>query len=307
MSSLSVVIPNYNGRDLLMRYLPLVEKAVGRGTEIVVVDDASTDDSVYLLWESFPHVQVVSRSTNGGFSKAVNDGIRATSGEFILLLNSDVQVTTGFLNTIIPLFDDNNVFSVSPAVILPRIDDIDEGAKTGKWHHGMFFAGQRQGVQNIMPILYATGCAAVYRRKMLDNLNGFDEAFSPFYYEDADLGYRAWKRGWKSIYQPGSTVYHQHAASISRKPGGLVGRVKARNSLLFVWRNLEDQAMLRRHRLWLPLVIARRSAVGDYSFLQGWRDAYHRRGEAAVAKSTDSPNRRLSDVEIFRMTGTAGS
>ena len=307
MSNLSVIIPTYRGRDLLMRYLPFIEEAIGGEGEIVVVDDASTDDTVNALQDRFPQVKIVARQSNGGFSKSVNDGILATSGEFVVLLNNDVEVSPDFLQPLLPLFDDETVFSVSPAVILPNADNLDEGAKTGRWHHGMFFSGQRQGVRATTPVLYATGCAAIYRRSMLESLGGFDEAYSPFYYEDADLGYRAWKRGWRSIYQPTSTVYHQHFASISKIPADVVSRVKSRNSLFFIWRNMEDAKLVRAHRLWLPLVLARRAAAGDAAFVKGWRDAFDRRTEAATALRGDSTNRRLSDAEIFQITGSTAA
>jgi GT2 family glycosyltransferase len=138
---------------------------------------------------------------------------------------------------------------------------------------------------------------------MLESLGGFSDAYSPFYWEDADLGYRAWKRGWKSLYQPAGTVYHQHASSISKIKSSFVDRIKTRNALFFLWRNIEDMGLVRDHRLWLPLVLARRGIVGDRAFLRGWLDAYLRRNEANKARVSDSVNRTLSDSEIMRITG----
>jgi GT2 family glycosyltransferase len=167
----------------------------------------------------------------------------------------------------------------------------------------MFYADQEQGVTSVKPILYCTGCAVVYRRSMLENLGGFDESYSPFYWEDADLGYRAWKRGWKSLYQPACTVYHRHSASISKIPSDFTSVVKARNSLFFIWRNIEDRGLIAAHRRWLPFVLARRAGSGDTPFLKGWRQAFSRRAEASAARTRDAVSRKLSDREIFDFVG----
>lgn len=295
-----ILIPNYNGVKLLQSSLGTV---MSLGMPVVVIDDASTDASVSMLREEFPDVRVIARAANGGFSAAVNDGIRATECEFMILLNNDVQVTPQFLESVMPLFEDETVFAVSPSIVLRERGDLDEGCKTAFWRHGIMYMDQRQDVSQVTPVLYATGCAAVYRRSMLESLNGFDEAYSPFYFEDADLGYRAWKRGWKSLYQPRSVVYHKHSASISKLNSGFTARIRARNQLFFIWRNIEDRDLLMRHRRWLPLVLLRRLVVGDTAFAAGWREAYSRRDEAAVARENDSRYRVLNDREILETTG----
>lgn len=301
--AITVIIPSFNGCALLGERLPDVVSSLVGSFAIAVVDDASTDGSVEMLQREFPAVHVIARQTNGGFSAAVNDGIRATKGEFVVLLNNDVEVTPGFLEPIMPLFADESVFAISPRILLPSKEGIDEGAKTGRWHHGMLYTDQRQGVTEVAPVLYPNGCAAVCRRSMLEELGGFDEAYSPFYWEDADLGYRAWKRGWKSLYSPHALVYHQHSASIAKLDAKRTDMIKARNSLLFIWRNIEDEHLLRGHRRWLPLVLARRAAAGDSAFINGWREARRFGSECNQTRERDSGHRILSDEDIFRAVG----
>jgi GT2 family glycosyltransferase len=303
MRATTVIIPNHCGAQLLEQYLPSVCSHLADLGEVIVVDDASTDGSVEMLRKKFPEVRVIARETNGGFSAAVNDGIRATKGEFVVLLNNDVKVTPGFLDPIMPLFADESVFAASPRIRLPSKGGIDEGAKTGSWRHGMLYTDQRQGVTDVVPVLYPNGCAAVCRRSMLEELDGFDEAYSPFYWEDADLGYRAWKRGWKSLYSPHALVYHQHSASTSKLDAKRTDMIKARNSLLFIWRNIEDERLLRAHRRWLPLVLARRAAAGDSAFIKGWREALRLSSECSQTRERDSRHRILSDRDIFRAVG----
>jgi GT2 family glycosyltransferase len=300
---ISVVVPNYNGVALLERYLPSVVISLEGDCEVVVVDDASTDGTVKALRERFPDVKVIARQSNGGFSVAANDGIRVSDGEFVVLLNNDVEVAPGLLDPIVCLFEEESVFAVSPKILVPSRGNLDEGAKTGFWHHGLFYTDQRQGIGRVTPILYTSGCAAVYRRSMLESLGGFDEAYSPFYWEDADLGYRAWKRGWKSLYQPARTVKHKHSATIGKMDARSTDRIKARNGLFFIWRNIEDEELMGRHRRWLPVVLARRALSRDWPFVRGYKDALAGKDEAQAALERDSAHRKLSDREIFSRVG----
>ncbi len=297
-SKIDIVIPNYNGQGIISRCLSHV-----RGHDsVVVVDDASMDKSVETVRNEYPDVQIVEREKNGGFSKAVNDGIRIGHREFVLLLNNDVFVDVDALLPLVSHFKSEDVFAVSPKIVLPEKGGIDEGANTLHIHHGMFYAGQFQS-ESITEMLYTTACAAIYRRSMLEAIGGFDEAYSPFYFEDADLGYRAWKRGWRSLYDPQAKVDHMHSATIAKINRGYTAQIKARNSFFFMWRNLEDEGMLRTHFSWLPLVIAKKFVMGDSAFLSGYLLAAKRKAEAMAARDEDAKMRRLSDREIFSRVG----
>ena len=296
--SVSAVVPSLNGLELLRRSLPALVTALG-AANVCVVDDAGSDGTIDMLRREFPEVRAIARETNGGFSVAVNQGIRAADADLIVLLNNDVEVSAGFLDPILPLFDDETVFAASPRILLPTRGNIDEGCKTGYWHRGVFYTSQKQGVSQVSPVLYSNGCASVCRRSMLAELGGFDEAYSPFYWEDTDLGYRAWKRGWKSLYQPGSTVVHQHSASISRFDPARTRRTQLRNAFMFVWRNIDDPTLIRSHRRWLPVVLARKAAERDWAWVLGWSEAFSRRRECVAARIQDSKTRRLTDAEIL--------
>ncbi|MGQ9455048.1 MAG: glycosyltransferase family 2 protein [Armatimonadota bacterium] len=296
-----IVVPSYNGRMLLERLIPNLE-GVGLGECITVVDDASTDGSAEFVQSRFPEVRLIARAENGGFSAAVNEGVRATQNEFVLVLNNDVEVTQGFLDPLISLFDDGSVFAVSPSIKLPTLGNLDDGAKRAIWHHGMLYVDHVQGVARVSPVFFASGCASLYRRSMFEMLGGFSDTFAPFYWEDVDLSYRAWKRGWRSLYQPASEVVHVHSATMSKMPRLQVDAIKARNSFLFIWRNIEDPDLILQHCRWLPLVLAKRLVLGDRAFLRGWREARLRRGEALKFRAQDSQDRVLSDREIFMTT-----
>lgn len=297
IDSITTIIPNYNGVYLLKKYL---HKVAGK---IIIVDDGSTDNSVEFIKDNFPNVKLISLNKNAGFSNAANIGITAADTEFVVLLNNDVEVNSDYLLPLIPMFNDTKVFSVSPKIILPSKNNLDEGCKTGFWHHGIFYCDQMQNVSEITPILYTTGCAAIYRKSMLDELGGFDTAYSPFYWEDADLGYRAWQRGWKSFYNPKTSVIHQHASTISNFNKKYTDRIKFRNSLFFIWRNVEDQKILKTHKKLLFMVVLKKIIAGNIAGFYGWMDAFKRREEALNQIKSSSRNRVLSDKQIFEQTG----
>lgn len=248
MKSISIVIPTFNGQELLDTYLPSVIEACRsyKGEwEIIVVDDQS-DSPVRRLRE----IRYIRREQNGGFSKAMNTGIKEARGEIIVSLNNDVKVNQDFIPLLLEYFDDQSVFSVKPKSMLP--DGSNESVKMLGINKGMIESVTQEKLQlpdsGFQELPYSCAGSAAYDKNKLLELGGFDEIYSPFYWEDLDLGYRAVKRGWKNIYEPKSVVYHQHGATISKVPkvgpSGLGGISKQavfiRNREIFYWKNVND-------------------------------------------------------------------
>ena len=132
IQGISLVIPNFNGEQLLPQILPpaiLALSATGTPYEIIVADDASTDQSVVLLHRDFPQVRIIQLPTNGGFSKTANAGIRAAQFDWVLLLNSDVKLTPIYFEFILPYSQQPTVFSVSGRIIGWDTDQIQDGGK----------------------------------------------------------------------------------------------------------------------------------------------------------------------------------
>lgn len=294
--SVGVVIPTYNGLELIKKCLDSLRDFPG---PVWVIDDCGTDNTAEIIRNCYPHVNLIRNDKNRGFSSTANRGIRACETDLVVLLNNDTEVTPDFPEQLCELFDDDNLFAVSPKIILPKLQNLDEGAKTGIWYHGIFYTDQESGVTHITPILYATGCAAVFRRSMLNQLGGFDEAYSPFYWEDADLGYRAWKRGWKTVYQPACTVYHTHSASISKLPNSRTHRIQIRNAMWFIWRNIDDASLAINHFLFFPFILLRKVLTGKYDFAVGMLMAIPGLGRCIKARNKDRVHRVLTDAQIM--------
>ena len=243
----SVVIPNYQGQNLLEKNLPKVMVASKNPkndiVEIIVVDDGSIDGSVNMLKRQFPQIKLILHKKNKGFVCSVNDGVRAATRDFVCLLNTDVIPSFDFLEKVLPHFKRGEVFGVS----------LNEIGANWTWTKGIFQEGNigyERGPKDdkVHETFWVSGGSGVFRKSLWTLLGGMDEKlFSPFYWEDLDLCYRATKRGYRVLWEPGAGVEHKHESTMSLLPQGYVARIKERNHLLFNWKNLTSPNLFRKH------------------------------------------------------------
>lgn len=257
MPDLSVVIPNYNGAALLEKYLPPLKEALQAAVqrfEIIVVDDASTDGSVEYLRRHHPDVMVLVNVTNLGFGQTMNRGIRAAKGAILFSLNSDVLVDSDIFSAILPRFADSALFAVTPNIVDPRTG-YNQAVYRLKpeicWYTDTCL--QQFPPADELPLFFACAGACFYHREKLLELGGFDSIFSPFYVEDVDLSYQAWKRGWKCLLEPSATVYHFSNSTIEKHHRKRkIKFLTARNKHYFLWMNITDPALVWRY--WFCLI-----------------------------------------------------
>ena len=270
----SIIIPNYNGRGLLEKNLPAVLRACrnwSRGSwEVVVVDDASTDDSVEFLKKNFPEVRTVCHQKNQRFAAACNSGVKAAEGKVVVLLNSDVVPEIDFLKPLIFRFDNPRVFAVG--CLEKDIQDgkvIYSGRAEAKFSRG-FLVHWRAKDQNKTDTFWtAGGSMAVDREKWL-KLGGMDTLFRPAYYEDIDICWRALQEHWLILFEPNSIVNHHHETTNLSVFSKNQMRVFAyKNQFLLVWKN-GDVKMLVSHLLWLPYHLLKAAFQGDCLFYRGF-------------------------------------
>jgi GT2 family glycosyltransferase len=273
-TDVTIIIPNFNGRDLLEKNLPEVIKCF-KNTEIIVVDDASTDGSVKLLQTNYPKVKIISRKSNAGFATAVNDGVAAAGSDFVFLLNHDVVPEKNTLELLLHHFDDPNVFAVG------CMERSVEGTKTvlrgrgiGKFERG--FLLHKRGEVDKTDTLWVSGGAGIFRKDIWMKLNGMDELYSPFYWEDIDLSYRALKAGYKIIFEPKAIVTHRHEEGIIRREftKKRIEKIAYRNQILFVWLNITSSKYLWEHILFLPYHIINSLINLHTAFLKGFIKAF---------------------------------
>ncbi|MBM3208986.1 glycosyltransferase family 2 protein [Candidatus Shapirobacteria bacterium] len=241
----SIVIPNWNGEKLLRKNLPKVLAA--HANEVVVVDDGSTDGSTEFLKKISPKeakLRILGLKKNYGFVYACNLGMKEARSEAVVLLNNDVIPQEDFLRYISSHFQDPNLFAVS-------LHEPNWSWAKIEWKRGFFdhSPGIKSRVAHVSG--WASGGSAVFRKSIWEKLGGFDQIYHPFYWEDIDLSYRAWKRGYKIIWEPKAIVHHEHEQTVSRFSPDYVRRISERNQLLFIWKNISDPKMILEHKFFL--------------------------------------------------------
>ena len=311
---ISIIVANWNGEKFLREGLAsLWESAVAAGHpfELIVVDDASTDGSVALIQLEFPQARLLINSENQRFARASNRGAREAQGRILLMVNNDVIAPPDFVARIAaPFFEPPD----------PRHPLFAAGAKTIDWENGapnhlcMTPAWRRGGIgkewsdpEGRHEPAYVQGGAAAYDRAMFLQLGGFDPLYSPGYWEDYDLSYRAAKAGWRTLYEPAAVARHLGKGSLIRLLGAnRLEQLDERNRLWFVWLNLDDPLLWCRHLLAIPWVYARDLATGKgINGLMGFLRAVEgiaRVWSARRRRRRNDPASRRTDREILGAT-----
>jgi GT2 family glycosyltransferase len=216
--TVSIVIPNYNGRALLEQYLPYTFTAITNAAvdfEVIVIDDCSTDDSVEYLQRNYPQVKLLLNQQNRGFSYTCNKGIAAAGMELILLLNSDVKLSPTYFEPLWPYFEKADTFGVMGRITNlndPHIQDAARMPKDNflKLKTAYFYYSENN---NKSLTLYLSGANALIDAGKLKALGGFNLLFSPFYCEDFELSLRAWRLNWACYYEHHAVCGHELSAS----------------------------------------------------------------------------------------------
>lgn len=218
--SVSIVIPNYNGRHLLEKYLPSVFTAVENANtqfEIIVIDDGSKDDSVDFVKTHYPTIKLLVNDKNRGFSYTCNHGIRESRYELILLLNSDVKLDSNYFSAQWKYFERADTFGVMARIMSFDESRIEDAARLLYYSGCRIKANQFYYSENLnddeVYTAYLSGANALVDAKKLKELGGFDEIYSPFSSEDFDLSLRAWQVGWKCYYEHQSFCFHHVSGS----------------------------------------------------------------------------------------------
>ena len=244
----AIVILNWNGEALLERYLPLVVKYSG-DADIYVADNASTDGSVALVQENFPNVYLLQNSANNGFAKGYNDALKKVDADIYCLLNSDVEVTPGWLEPIKEAFLKLPEASIIQPKILDllRRDYFEYAGACGGFldQFGYPFCRGRifQAIEkdegqydDTREIFWATGACMFIKSEVFHSLGGFDEDYFA-HQEEVDLCWRAQNKGLKIYYVGASHIYHLGGSTLSNMNPKKT-YLNFRNSLYSITKNL---------------------------------------------------------------------
>lgn len=214
---LSIVIPTWNHYDLLSACLESLKAQSHPADDIIVVDDASTDDTVKRITEEYPQVTVINRASNGGFAKAANLGLKAVQGDWILLLNNDMTLAPDFLAQLLAVASDD-VQMVAPLVLWrddpETIYSAGDRVSVGGRPEAIGFRERRDAFTMPETIFGVSGGAGLFHRTVFERVGYLDESFIA-YFEDADLCMRARLAGFAAVLAPEAIAYHVGSASIA--------------------------------------------------------------------------------------------
>jgi GT2 family glycosyltransferase len=247
---IAIVILNWNGEKLLKQFLPsVIEFSKGDSTEIIVADNGSTDDSLKMLSADFPEVRILDLKKNFGFALGYNEALKQTDADYFVILNSDVEVTSGWLDAPIRLMEaDHSIAAVQPKILSYHQNTHFEyaGAAGGfldKYGYplcrGRIFNEVEADLgqyDDQTEIFWATGACMFIRAKSYQEVGGFDADFWA-HMEEIDLCWRLKNRGYRIVYSPESTVYHVGGGTLSYdSPQKLY--LNFRNNLWLIYKNL---------------------------------------------------------------------
>lgn len=242
MPKVSIVIPNFNGKKFLENCLKSIQSSVishQSSIEIIVVDNGSTDGSVGFVKKKFPKVKTIRLDKNYGFAKAVNEGIKASRGEYVALLNNDTKVDKNWLSELVKAAKENPKISVFASNILSwngkKIDsqgiEFFWRGKAEQINQGKIYNPQPT-THNSQLIFGACAAAALYRKEIFEKLGYFDEDFFA-YLEDVDFSLRVHLAEEKCLFAPKAIVYHCGGATRKRM-GNFKARMDAKNWIFII-------------------------------------------------------------------------
>ena len=241
-TTLSIIIPNFNGKQFLKTCLDSISKQNCSSYDIIIVDNASSDGSVQYISENYPEFALIQNEDNRGFAAAVNQGIMISSSEYIFLLNNDVELETDCISNLLKFIEkDENIFAVSSKMVQykdrSKMDDAGDEYTIFGWTRKVGDGKSPELYNAKRETFSACAGAALYRKSILDEIGCFDENFFA-YMEDVDISYRARIWGYKCVYCPEAVVYHIGSGTSGSKYNEFKIKLAARNNVYVPYKNM---------------------------------------------------------------------
>jgi GT2 family glycosyltransferase len=218
LTDASIVIINYNGLAYLDELFSSLQKQTLKPREVLLVDNASSDNSLEFIKNSYPETRILSFKKNLGFAAAANTGLKESLCEAVALVNTDIKLDENWLKNLIDSFtEDQDIAAVAAKIRLYDQPDCLNGVGGGMnklgytWDIGMFEKDNGQ-YDSPSEVIFAPASAALFRKSAVIEAGGFDESFF-MYHEDVDLGWRMWLLGHRIVTCPKAIAYHHFGGS----------------------------------------------------------------------------------------------
>lgn len=303
----SIILVNYNGAKVLPGCLSTIFKQSYTNLEVILVDNASSDDSLAWLKCEYPQVRVVANRTNFGFAKACNQGVAAASGEYVSFLNYDTVVDKDWLRHLVVAAEaDDAIGACMSKILLLKVLPPTINSAGGVVHFsGLSWSGSYNHADSALfskkeDVAFASGAAMLVKRSVLDEVGLFDEDFF-MYCEDTDLSWRMRLAGYRLVYVPESIVWHDYHFSKGKEKYHLLER----NRLSMILTNYQSRTLAV---LFLPLLILETGMLFNALVsgwlpqkLQGYSELFRGRRRIKEKRRKVQLARRLSDRDIAGM------
>ncbi|MBP7652148.1 glycosyltransferase [Candidatus Dependentiae bacterium] len=255
--------------------LPYIYKALSenKNYEIIIVDDCSKDDSVNFLEQTYPEIKIIRHIKNKGFSAACNSGIFSAVNEILCIVNSDVAFDKDFFKYAMPHFEIEKTGAVAGLIknYTDNFNNIDHyNTYIIPYFKRGFFryknAEYDESDKTSKKVLANLGCCFLGRKTVLLNLKGYNEIYSPYIWEDTDLGYRLNKSGFDTIFEPKAVVYHQTSSTLKKQNQNKLKIISTRNKFLFFWLNIRKFSKWNLHIFFIILSLSTRWIIFDWVY-----------------------------------------
>ena len=287
---ISIIIPVYKNYEMFYQYLE-INKKYFEGCEVIVMNDYPLENISKPVQKIYPESIVINNKKNLGFAENVNRGVLKATRNYIFLMNSDVVLRDdSFLTALKHFKTDSKLFAVGFAQIEKEGKIV--GANRSYFENGLINHNQQSitNHQQLISNFWAEGGSSIFKKKLFIDLGLLDELFNPFYWEDIDLSYRAWKAGYKILYDLSIKVEHHHESTIGKYfDKSRILKTAFRNKLIFHWKNLTDQDFILKHLFNIPRFI----------FIPGFFDALIRLPKILQARKKIVKLFIKSDKEIL--------
>lgn len=293
---ISIVIPTYIKKQLLQNIRQNMK--FFNNCEVIVVNDNPRERLKNDLKE-FRNIILLENNQNLGFAKSVNKGVIESSKKYVMLLNDDVFLLDKSYQKALDLFaKDSSLFAVSFA------QKERDGSIVGKnvlfWRRGLILHSKSKDAE-FGYNAWADGGACLIDKNKFFQLGGFDSIYSPFYWEDIDLSYQAWKQGYQILFDPNILIKHHHESTIGKYfSKKFIETTAYRNQLYFVWKNVTDFDLFFKHLLFLPLNLLYYSVLkNQINFVRGFFGAIKNLSVILAARKRSNRDRKVSDKKIL--------
>ncbi|EKE14461.1 MAG: glycosyl transferase family protein [uncultured bacterium] len=282
---ISIIIPVYKNYEMFYKYLE-INKKYFEGCEVIIMNDYPQENITKQVKKIYSNAIVVDNNKNLGFSSNVNRGVLKSTRDYIFLMNSDVVlIDNSFSHALDHFKKDQNLFAVGFAQI--EKDGKTVGSNRAYFQNGLINHSHQPVTnhQQLISNFWAEGGSSIFNKKLFIDLGLCDEFYNPFYWEDIDLSYRAWKAGYKIFYDPNIKVEHHHESTIGKYFNeSKILKTAFRNQLIFHWKNLTDKDLILKHLFNIPKFI----------FVPGFFDA--------LVKLPKVLKSRKKTVKLFKKT-----